>query len=422
MGKGTSVPKKAKNMMYTQQVQHLPVNDFDTLVDEIKVKLKPKKFAAIVHDKDVDDHGNPEASHVHVMMNFDNARSINSIAKILNDKPQYLEVWEGNSGNGYAYLIHATENAKGKYQYKPTEVRANFDYLAELQKIKTEIRKSKGDAETKVLLDALYEGLITRSELEQKLSGSQYGKLKPQIDNIWTKALQKKAELWRKDMIENNRTVTSIWIYGGAGTGKTSLAKDYARKMNRDFFVSGSSRDIFQNYEGQHTIILDELRPRHIQYSDLLRLIDPYGVDSQVMAPARYSDKAIAADLVIITTPFTPVVFYREMRKARNFFNEISSDADSLDQLLRRISLTIEMTEDFIYMAEYDITSEQGFKADPATRQDNPYSKKARPCSVANSFGIYSALFTAPQEESHEDGDNAEDDGDSDSGVIESDS
>lgn len=418
MSKGRTVPPKAKNMMYAQQMQHLPAGDFDTLVDEIKLKLKPKKFAAIVHDKDVDDQGKPEAPHVHVMMSFENARSVNSVAKTLNDKAQYIEAWEGNSGNGYAYLVHATDAAKNKYQYKPTEVRANFDYLAELQKTKMEIRKSKGDAEIKSLLDALYEGLITKSEVEKKLSGYQYGKLKTQIDNIWAKALQKKAELWRENMIANNQTVTSIWIYGGAGTGKTSLAKDYAKKMNREYFISGSSRDIFQNYEGQHTIILDELRPRHIQYSDLLRLIDPYGIDAEVMAPARYSDKAIAADLVIITTPFTPVIFYQEMRKAKNFFNEISSDADSLDQLLRRISLTIEMTEDFIYMAEYDNASEQGFKVNPATQQDNPYSKKARPCSVTSSFDIYNELFAVSQKESCDGKGNA-DVGGSDLGTTE---
>ena len=31
------------------------------------------------------------------------------------------------------------------------------------------------------------------------------------------------------------------------------------------------------------------------------------------MAPARYSDKSLACDLIIITTPFNPVDFYDEI-------------------------------------------------------------------------------------------------------------
>lgn len=60
--------------------------------------------------------------------------------------------------------------------------------------------------------------------------------------------------------------VQVIWLTGPAGTGKTSLAKEYAKKKGQPYFIAGSSRDIFQGYAGEHTLILDELRPKTITY------------------------------------------------------------------------------------------------------------------------------------------------------------
>lgn len=67
-------------------------------------------------------------------------------------------------------------------------------------------------------------------------------------------------------MAEEGKRVQVIWIYGPAGTGRTWLAKEYAAKANQPFYISGSSRDIFQTYAGEHTLIMDEFRPYTIQY------------------------------------------------------------------------------------------------------------------------------------------------------------
>ena len=89
-----------KNMMYQQQVKYLPAQTIDNLVDMIENKLKPKKYAVILHDKDTDDNGTPKEEHIHAMMSFENAHSLASVAKQRGDKPQYIEAWKGNSNNG----------------------------------------------------------------------------------------------------------------------------------------------------------------------------------------------------------------------------------------------------------------------------------------------------------------------------------
>ena len=99
---------KSTNMMYVQQLAHLPAKNLDTLKEIVEQKVQPKRYAMILHNQETDKEGNPRPPDVHVMMTFDNARHLDAVAKILGDKPQYLEVWDGNHENGYAYLVHAT--------------------------------------------------------------------------------------------------------------------------------------------------------------------------------------------------------------------------------------------------------------------------------------------------------------------------
>lgn len=382
---------RVKNMMYTQQINHLPVNSMEELIELIEKKLHPKRYAVILHDKDTDDKGQPAEEHIHMMLSFENARSINSVAKILGDKPQYIEVWKGDARNGYAYLIHATDKARMKHQYNVSEVKANFDYASMIQTISKEVKKvdTYGDAaKIKMLLNLLYIGEITKEEVEKQLSGAQYAKAKKQIEDVYAKYLKNHAEEWRKQMIESGKPIRVIWMYGKPGTGKTSFAKEYAKKAGngQPFYVAGSSRDMFQSYKGEHIIILDELRAQSIPYNDLLRILDPFGIDSQVFAPSRYFDKALAAEMIIITTPYDPLQFYYEV------FSYKFDLIDNFEQLYRRISLTINMTDTEILAATYD-SNKQCYVTDPASSHPNPYSTASRPPMVISAEDIYKSMF-----------------------------
>lgn len=380
--------KKSKNMMYEQQLAHLPAKTQENLIDLIG-KLKPKRYALILHDKDVNEKGQQVEPHIHVMLSFDNARSINSVAKLLGDKAQYIEAWKGDSNNGYAYLIHATDNARTKYQYNISEVTANFDYPALMEKVTAEVKKADtfGDsAKIKNFLNLLYIGAISKSEVEKQLTGAQYAKAKKQIEDVWAKYQQNYAIQWREEMKVSGKTVTVIWIYGTAGTGKSSFAKVYAQKRGNPYCMSGSSRGVFETYQGEHTLILDELRPDSIPYHDLLRILDPFGMSEQVMSPSRYNDKALTCDLIIITTPYSPLAFYFEI------FNYKSNMIDGFGQLNRRITLTINMTDTEILTATYD-SEKQCYITDPTSSRPNPYSTASRPPMAVSADDIYKSMF-----------------------------
>ena len=382
----SSSTAKYKNMMYTQQMEHLPFRTLEELEERIKTKLDPKKYAiSEVHDKDMDEDGNPVKEHIHVMLCFQNARSLKNVASILGDKPQYLEKWDERANNGFAYLVHATSGAKVKAQYSPANVLANFPYAEELKKQTLEVLKKKSRQKIDVLLDAYYNEEMTLEELEQELTGAQYGRYKKQIDTITSKILERHADIWRQDMLKNNRRVKVIWIYGAAGTGKTSLARSIAKQDGRAYYVSGSSRDVFQSYNGEHILILDELRSNVIPYHDLLRILDPFGNQERIMAPARYSDKSLACDLIIITTPFNPVDFYDEI------FDDINT-VDSLEQLVRRITITLYVNSDSISAVRY-CQERRHYYAVPDAECDNPYSQKNRPDSEIDVLEEFNQMF-----------------------------
>ena len=293
---------KSKAMMYTQDHAHAPWADLADLEARIK-SLDPKKWAIITHDQDIDDKGQPVRTHEHAMLVFENARSITAVAKALGDQPQYIEAWRGDTRNGFAYLCHRTKNSRSKHQYDPATVRANFDYPAELEKLEAGAAAARTTAKVPILLDALYEGDLTRDELKVQLTGSQIGRYKRQIEDVFAARLEREATEWRAKMRAEGRTTEVIWLYGPTATGKTSLAKELATARGGElgYFMRGSSRGIFENYEGQHELILDELSPESIPYEDLKRITDPNAIEDEIHAPSRYRDKMLMAELIIFT-------------------------------------------------------------------------------------------------------------------------
>lgn len=394
---GAARSPRSRNLMYTQQVGYLPsgINDEDALCQQIEKVVRPEKYAVIMHDKDVDKDGNDVAPHYHAFMVFRNPRSCAGVARQLKDKPQTVSVWDERAANGFMYLIHATDKARGegKHQYDAQSVRANFDFPALLADTTKQVEKAQTYGENnkvKSILDMVYAGVIGPKEALSQLSGHQIARVKRQLDDVFAKFLERAAAEWRKEMIAAGKSVRVIWFYGRPGTGKTSAARAQAEKTGEPYYISGSSRDLFQSYAGEHTIILDELRPHAIMYADLLRILDPYAVYGEVMAPARYNDKALACSLYLITSPYNPREFYDSLYGIEE--GKADDRTDSFEQLLRRITLTICMTDAEIMVSEYDGTQRK-YVPDNTTSKPNPYSTASRPAPVVDAKDVFNEMF-----------------------------
>ena len=362
---------KARNVMFVQQIDYFKTSNIQSIIKELTDVLKPIRFAGILHDKDIGSDGTAVAPHIHLILQFESARSLNNLAKLTSQPIQCFEQWRGSINNAYSYLVHHTSSDQDKYQYSPKEVIANFDYLLLLDTIERNVTKRYEINDTMIidnLLDLLYTGNITKSEIEQRLTGSQYAKARQKIETVYLKRLETQAELWRQEMIDRNEIVTIIWLFGKAGTGKTRLARQYAEQYDLNYFITGSIRDPFQQYNLEHVIILDELRPHQFDYSDLLKMFDPYNV--KAMASSRYFDKPLLANVYIITSPYSPYNFFLELTKKKQ-----TSHIDSWGQLMRRLTLVIEISKEYLQFYKYS-PLEQMFYIDHGNKLPNPFKNQ----------------------------------------------
>ncbi|WP_191451363.1 Rep family protein [Lactobacillus gallinarum] len=325
---------RARQFMYVQDLDHLKVKEDD--LSDILNKSGALEWVYINHDKDPkkDEDGKIIRPHIHVVLKYENPQKVSTVANLFKDKSQYVDVWKGRIANAYSYLLHETEEAReqGKHVYKASEAVASFDFPARMKSIRAKITKSPKYISS--LVDQYAEGKLTYDELEQLIGVSQLARRKKLIDQITELRAEKEHEKWLKDF--KGKRMKVLWLYGVAGVGKTRFAEYLLR--NKKYVILGSSRDYFQDYNGEHYIILNDLRPRDFNYSDLLRILDPYQHDKA--APSRYHDKKLNAEQIIITTPYSPDDFYKYI-----FVDD--RRVDTVEQLLRRIQ-PLHITKHFI--------------------------------------------------------------------------
>lgn len=302
---------------------------------EILTKENCQEWAYIVHDKDTKEDGSLIAPHVHVLIKYINPQTLKHITKVFTDKPQYFDIWKGRINNGYSYLIHATSEAsnEGKYKYSPNEVVASFNFSKRIKKIQRQISQKKVN-NIDLFINKYAEGDLSHRELEQAIGVVELAKRKTVIDRIDQINAINAHKKWLKNF--QGKAMETHWLWGAAGVGKTRYAKSLVK--NDKVAILGSSRDYFQEYKGEHIIILNDLRPNDFNYGDLLRLLDPY--EHNKIAPRRYHDVYLNLEMLIITTPYSPWDFYRQSHID-------NPKVDTYKQLSRRVH-AIHVTQDFV--------------------------------------------------------------------------
>lgn len=339
----------SKIIMYVQQLDHLPYENLEALNRRIKQLDYLKRFAWIVHDKDVAEDGSKVEPHVHVTFEFNKAIPLNKLAKALNgEKANYFQKMtrrgqsaQASATNAFRYLVHRTRNAEEKYQYEPKEVHANFKYAEFLKK--TEPKDTKADKKRKInkLLKEFMNSKMSKAEVIYKIS---------KVDPIQAGSRVKQVEELEKarslisdyewDSGEKEKVV--LWFYGTAGTGKTSEAKHILEKtFEGEYFISGGDRDLFENYNNQHGIIIDDFRSSSMPYNEILKMTDPHNLEVEV--GSRYHNKKLKGEIYIITCPFSPYKLYQGMQEVQGLETE-----DSYDQLGRRINMVVHFSKDKI--------------------------------------------------------------------------
>lgn len=336
-GDGMTV-KKSRSLMYVQKTQYLG-NRFqnkDDIINHLEKHFPDAEWAYILHDKDVE-KGVRKDDHIHIALYFPNARSPKSVADAMGDKPQTVEVFTGRwaKNNMFAYLIHATGGAmeEGKHKYSADEVTANFDYNKFMGNVQTTAESNKLDIEdiqARIISgDIILKDFFVGGKLgDVKATGLFYTNNKAKID----KAIETRYKIQMSSKEEINLEV--IYIQGPAGSGKTTIAKEYAERKYGDYFIAGSSNDAVQDYMGEPVAIFDDARPSDFDASDWLKMLDPYNNKSTVTS--RYYNKYLAVKCIILTTttPFEDFFVYAK--------NKAGVD-EPVSQFMRRFKVVIKV-------------------------------------------------------------------------------
>lgn len=324
---------RKRQFMYVQQVSHLKIelNNIKSILN----KSNCDEWAYIVHDKDHTGEGIIVETHIHCVLRFLNPQTVAHVASIFKDKENQVDIWEGRINNAYSYLIHRTDSAKNKFQYPPEKVVASFNFPKKIEEITT-ISKGAREKSPKLVQGYISEfsrNEITLNELKEKIGIYNYAKNMTLIDKIIEIQKEKEHREWLTSF--NGHKMKTYWLWGLAGVGKSTLARYLLR--NKEFITLGSSRDYFQDYNGEKFVIWDDLRPDEMKYSDLLRITDPYNHDKH--APRRYHDVPLNLECLVITTPYSPQQFYKEL--------DVNNKVDKFEQLGRRL-FAKEVTTNFL--------------------------------------------------------------------------
>lgn len=185
------------------------------------------------------------------------------------------------------YLVH--RNHKEKYQYKPEDVVANFDYVEYVDWVKPKINLSE-------IADRIGSWEIKQYNLTQFLSCEDYAKHKPFIDRCF---------IYRQELMKTiNRNLECVFISGPSHTWKTTFAKQIATSFGFHCFISSGWKHPLDDYKWEECIILDDLRDDVYSFADILKLTDN---NTESLIGCRFYNKSIAECKLIIVTSVTPI-------------------------------------------------------------------------------------------------------------------
>lgn len=318
-----AISLRSCEIMQYKEYMDLEIEDIIIILESKKVK----DYAFILHDKD--DGVKP---HYHIAIRFDSPRKSDQIAKWFNIEEQYVGRVKGKWQDILKYLTH--ENAPTKYQYPVEEVICNFDL---------EQAKVSGDGRKEEIINKIANGDIREYNLHNMLTPVEYDKYKRSIENAF--AFRQKILLERVD-----RKMECIFISGTSGSGKTTQAKRMCDKKGYSYFVSSSSNDPFDGYQGQDAIILDDLRGSVFSFADLLKITDNH---TSSMVKSRYKNKVLECKLLIITSIMPISKFYSTV---------FESSEEPLLQFERRMQTYVVMDNDTMRIHYFDILEQSYIK------------------------------------------------------------
>lgn len=312
------------------------VTDVDKLnvdIQETIMKYQTiKHWAYIVHDKD------DTRPHYHIYLNFGGSSlDTKTVAEWFKIGENFISKVKGRKTDMYKYLTHSNDSQKFKHQYGWNEVIANFNIKEE----------------------AVKDDIVGHFEKFSYAQQIKYVSTLPPDSRA--SVVTKLDKLWRlrcKELtLNSDRNMKVVFVCGKSGTGKTYYAKKLLDSLGYDYCISSSSNDIFQDYLGQKSMILDDMRDSIFEFYDLLKILDN---NTKSSCYSRFTNKPIDCEMIVITSSIPIRFWYRTLRL---------SDNESLLQFYRRISSYVDVKDKEILL--YNGLDEKGYPVGEPVRYKN---------------------------------------------------
>lgn len=279
----------------------------------------------IFHDRDLNDDGTSKGLHFHFVVTFKDAKTQTSAVKLLGASSVHNCQPCDSYVDSLRYLIHISETAVNdmKHIYDVTDV-FGWRIADDGAVIKTTVtdfkqsmsrkndkkaRKEKKKVKDNCAVAVMTGDSVTSDVLDVYMRDTQGVGLAP-TDYLQDMSLYERAsDVWLRlatDFYQNNPCpLTSIYISGGGGTGKTMLANALAGKLSDNHGVhqvsapgKSTTFDFVGNYRGERVSIFNELSSA-FPVEQFLSIFDPLNA---VPVNSRHADKLYFANYSIFTT------------------------------------------------------------------------------------------------------------------------
>lgn len=325
----------------------------------------------IVHDKDVEEVFSeslartvvePKRIHMHMCFRFAEdykGTTLEALASVIGLSTNFVE--KPKSGryswdNMRAYLIHAKD--RGKHQYSPSEVfngntAYNYVDIYKANKDSWKLGALKKERKTSIetvemLIDKILTGEVVRAQI---FLTDEYYRLytrnKDVIDKAFDTYGQRKMYKAIQDLKSGKFSIKVFFFYGGSGTGKTRMAKQFADELvrrakveqNEDWRIcQTAATNPVDDYQGEEILLMDDVRGASMRAEDWLKLVDPYNMSPN---SARYRNKTVVSRVIIITSVIHPVEFFYYSKGV----GRGEAQAEAVDQFLRRLAGMVEFVD-----------------------------------------------------------------------------
>lgn len=313
------------------------------------------KFSGIEHNKDTRILFDPEKqteviepkeNHIHGFIELAKKRDLNVIAEWIGIEPQYIEIPKGRYGreNMLAYLIHAKNPEKYRYDAKDVQTFGTWDYMdyyMEKNRSWEEYRATASVKTNKTKVDWLVKqvqlGKITMTDIMENDSYKMVYADNMRLIKDAQQFLNEERAFSTIRALENGEFQLSVnFVTGKPGAGKSYFANELCKKLEdkhgwRTYEASGTNP--MDNYSGEEILFLDDLRSNSMTATDWLKTLDHL---SKSAMSARYNNKGRAYRTIIMTAYEEPYTYFSYMKGS-------GGTDEALAQFIRRLMYTIKV-------------------------------------------------------------------------------